>query len=52
MEMENDDFLELVGGQQQTLEEGIRDILGTLVEKRDRIASYEDRFLPGVLTDE
>lgn len=52
MEMENERFLELVGGQKQTLEEGIRDVLETLVEERDRIAAHEDRFLPGVLTDE
>jgi len=52
MEMENDRFLDLVGGQQQTLEEGIRDVLGTLVDEQDRIAAHEDRFLPGVLTDE
>ena len=51
MEMENERFLALVGGQQQTLEEGVRDILGTLVEQDDRIAAHEDRFLPGVLTD-
>lgn len=51
MEMENEAFLDLVGGQQQTLEEGIRDVLGTLVEHEDRITSHEDRFLPGVLTD-
>jgi len=51
MEMENDRFEELVGEQQQTLEEGIRDILGTLVEHDDRITAHEDRFLPGVLTD-
>ena len=51
MEMENEAFLNLVGGQQQTLEEGIRDVLGTLVEHEDRITSHEDRFLPGVLTD-
>ena len=52
MEIENEAFLELIGGQQQTLEEGVRDVLGTLVERRDRIAAHEDRFLPGVLTDE
>nr|WP_158228724.1 NAD-dependent epimerase/dehydratase family protein [Halorubrum sp. C191] len=52
MEMENERFLELVGGQRQDLESGIRDVLGTLVEERDRIAAHEDRFLPGVLTDE
>ena len=52
MVMENDRFLELVGGQRQELEAGIRDVLGTLVEERDRIAAHEDRFLPGVLTDD
>ena len=52
MEMENDRFLELVGGQRQELEAGIRDVLGTLVDGRNRIAAHEDRFLPGVLTDE
>jgi nucleoside-diphosphate-sugar epimerase len=52
MEMENDAFIELVGGQRQTLEEGIRDVLGTLVEERDRITAHEDRFLPGVLTND
>ncbi|TKX86642.1 NAD-dependent epimerase/dehydratase family protein [Halorubrum sp. SS5] len=52
MEMENERFLELVGGQRQDLESGIRDVLGTLVEEQERIAAHEDRFLPGVLTDE
>ena len=52
MKMENERFLELVGGQRQQLEAGIRDVLGTLVEEQDRIAAHEDRFLPGVLTDE
>ena len=52
MEMENERFLDLVGGQRQELESGIRDVLGTLVEERERIAAHEDRFLPGVLTDE
>lgn len=52
MEMENDRFLELVGGQKQTLEDGIRDVLKTLSNERERITAHEDRFLPGVLTDE
>ncbi len=52
MEMANDRFLELIGGQRQTLEEGIRDILTSLVEYDDRIATREDRFLPSVLTEE
>jgi len=52
MEMENEAFLDLVGGQRQELEAGIRDVLGTLVEERDRIAAHEDRFLPVCLIDD
>jgi len=51
MEMDNERFEELVGEQQQNLEAGIRDVLGTLVEHEDRIVAHENRFLPGVLTD-
>lgn len=51
MEMENDQFVELIDGPEQTLEEGIRDILGSLVEYRERITAHEDRFLPEVLRD-
>jgi len=51
MEMDNDAFLELVGGQKQELEAGIRDTLESLVEYEDRITAREDRFLPGVLTE-
>jgi len=51
MEMENDAFLELVGGQKQELEAGIRDVLESLVAYEDRITAREDRFLPGVLTE-
>jgi nucleoside-diphosphate-sugar epimerase len=51
MEMENDAFLDLVGGQRQVLEAGIRDTLESLVACEDRITAHEDRFLPGVLTE-
>ena len=51
MEMENDRFEDLVGGVDQTLEEGVRDVLGTLVKYEDRITAREDRFLPGVLQE-
>ena len=50
MEIENDRYLDLIGGPARTLEEGVRDVLGTLVEHQDRIAAHEDRFLPGVLS--
>ena len=51
MEMENEAFLDLVGGQRQKLEAGIRDTLESLVAYEDRITAREDRFLPGVLTE-
>jgi nucleoside-diphosphate-sugar epimerase len=51
MRIDNDRFMDLVGEQRQTLEEGVRDVLRTLTEYEDRIAAHEDRFLPGVLTD-
>jgi len=49
MEIENDRFMGLVGSQQQTLEEGIRETLSSLVDNRKRITAREDRFLPDVL---
>jgi nucleoside-diphosphate-sugar epimerase len=52
MEIENDRYADLIGGQDQTFEEGVRDIFETLTRYDDTIASYEDRFLPGVLVDE
>jgi len=52
MEIENDRYTDLIGGKSTTFEEGVREILGTLVEYRDTIEAHEDRFLPGVLTDD
>jgi nucleoside-diphosphate-sugar epimerase len=52
MEIENDRYLELIDGQDRTFEEGVREILGTLVEYEGTITAHEDRFLPGVLTDD
>ncbi|WP_336135318.1 NAD-dependent epimerase/dehydratase family protein [Natronomonas amylolytica] len=52
MEIENDRYADLIGGQSTTFEEGVRSILGTLVDHDDTITAHEDRFLPGVLTDE
>jgi len=52
MEIENDRYADLIDGQDTTFEEGVRSILGTLVEHDDRITAHEDRFLPGVLTDD
>jgi len=52
MEIENDRYADLIDGQSRTFEEGVRSILGTLLEYDDRITAHEDRFLPGVLTDD
>ncbi|MFC7076781.1 NAD-dependent epimerase/dehydratase family protein [Haloarcula halophila] len=52
MEIENDRYADLIGGQNQTFEEGVRDIFETLTRYDDTIESYEDRFLPSVLVDE
>ena len=51
MEMENERFMDLLGNQRQTLEEGVRDVLETLTTQQEIIESHEDRFLPGVLSD-
>ena len=51
MEIENGRYAELIDAQSQTFEEGVRDILGTLVEYEDTITAHEDRFLPGVLEE-
>jgi len=52
MEIENDRYVDLIGGQSTTFEEGVRGILGTLIEYQDTIEAHEDRFLPEVLTDD
>jgi len=49
MEIENDRYLDLIDGQDQTFAEGVADIFATLTEHAGRIESHEDRFLPGVL---
>ncbi|MBS1262995.1 MAG: GDP-L-fucose synthase [Methanonatronarchaeales archaeon] len=49
MVVENDRFTKLLGEQRQDLEEGVRDVLGTLVRYGDALRGHEDRFLPGVL---
>ena len=51
MEIENDRYAELIGGQDQEFEAGVRDIFETLTHYEDTITAREDRFLPGVLDD-
>lgn len=50
MEIENDRYADLIDGQSTTFEDGVRQILGTLVDHDETITSHEDRFLPDVLT--
>jgi nucleoside-diphosphate-sugar epimerase len=52
MEMENDRYADLIGGQSTTFEEGIRDVFESLTQYAERIEAREDRFLPGVLEDD
>jgi nucleoside-diphosphate-sugar epimerase len=51
MEIENDRYLDLIGEQRTSFEEGIRDIFRTLAEYEHTIEAHEDRFLPGVLEE-
>ena len=51
MEIENGRYAELIGGQDQGFEAGVRDVFETLTRNEDTITAREDRFLPGVLDD-
>lgn len=51
MEMKNERYDELIDGQSQTFESGVRDIFEPLVARQDQIEAHEDRFLPGVLSE-
>ncbi|NUB93220.1 NAD-dependent epimerase/dehydratase family protein [Haloterrigena sp. SYSU A121-1] len=52
MEIENDRYADLIGGQSTTFEEGVRQILETLLDHEGTVTAHEDRFLPDVLTDD
>ncbi|WP_324664191.1 NAD-dependent epimerase/dehydratase family protein [Haloarcula sediminis] len=52
MEIEKDQYMDLIGEQDQTFEDGVADIFETLTSHAGTIESHEDRFLPGVLVDE
>lgn len=51
MKMENDRYMDLIGKQAQSFEEGVRDIFETLSQYEGTISTHEDRFLPGVLEE-
>ena len=51
MAIENDRYLDLIGGQAQTFEEAVEDVLSTLLDHADVVRAHEDRFLPDVLAD-
>ena len=51
MEIDNDRYLDLIGGQSQDFAEGVADVFETLTRYADTIEAHEDRFLPGVLEE-
>ena len=51
MEIENDRYADLIDGQSQTFESGVRDVFEAIVQYQDTIEAHEDRFLPGVLEE-
>ncbi len=52
MEIENRRYTDLIDGQSVSFEQEVQNILKTLVEYKKTIRAHEDRFLPGVLTEE
>ena len=52
MEIEKAQYMDLIGEQDQTFEEGVADIFETVTSYATTIEAHEDRFLPGVLVDE
>ncbi|WP_340097976.1 NAD-dependent epimerase/dehydratase family protein [Salinibaculum salinum] len=52
MEIENDRYHEVIGGQAQSFEAAMDDVLASLTRYADVIEAHEDRFLPGVLEDD
>ena len=51
MEIEKERYMNLIGGQAQNFEGGIRDVFTSLTRHAEVIEAHEDRFLPGVLED-
>ncbi|QLK26787.1 NAD-dependent epimerase/dehydratase family protein [Natrinema zhouii] len=51
MEIENDRYDALIGGQSVTFEESVRSIIETLLENESTIVAHEDRFLPDILSE-
>jgi len=52
MVIENERYADVIGGQNQSFEEGVGDIFATLAEREDVIEAHEARFLPGVLDED
>ena len=50
MEIENDRYLDLIGGQRRTFEEEVDEVLEALAANEATVRAHEDRFLPDVLT--
>jgi nucleoside-diphosphate-sugar epimerase len=52
MEIENDRYDGLIDGPEQSFEEGVRDVFESLSRHEETVAAHQDRFLPGVLTED
>ncbi|MFC6733746.1 NAD-dependent epimerase/dehydratase family protein [Haladaptatus sp. DYSN1] len=51
MEIQNANYMALIGEQAQDFESGTRDIFTSLTRYEDTVKAYQDRFLPSVLED-
>lgn len=51
MEIDHDRYDDLIGGQRQSFEAGITDVLATLIDHQETVNAHVDRFLPDVLEE-
>ena len=51
MEIDHDRYDTLIGGQRQSFEDGITDVLATLIDHQETVNAHVDRFLPDILEE-
>ena len=51
MEIDHERYDALIGGQRQSFEDGITDVLATLIERQETVDTHVDQFLPDVLEE-
>jgi hypothetical protein len=51
MEIANEKYDSLIGGQSVEFAAGVRDTLDAMTARSGVVAAHEDRFLPGVLEE-